>query len=82
MKGGGRIAGLRRPDGTAQGTRAKGNGCHCPYVLKAEKIRFENRKLYVVFEKMDMSLTQWIKKKGNRAKVKLNEDTEIRVIMK
>ena len=31
---------------------------------------------------MDMSLTQWIKKKGRKRKVKLSEDTEIRVIMK
>ena len=31
---------------------------------------------------MDLSLTQWIKKKGRKRKVKLSEDTEIRVIMK
>ena len=57
------------------------DGGHCPYVLKAEKIQFEYRRLFVVFEKMDMSLTDWIKKKGHRGMVKFNEDSEIRVIM-
>ena len=50
--------------------------------MKAEKIQLENRRLYIVFERMDLSLTQWIKKKGRRRKVRLNEDSEIRVIMK
>jgi hypothetical protein len=26
----------------------------------------ENRKLFIIFEKMDMSLTQYIKKKGKK----------------
>jgi serine/threonine protein kinase len=30
---------------------------HCPYVMKAERIEYENRRLYMVLEKMDMSLT-------------------------
>lgn len=55
---------------------------HCPFVMKAERIQLENRRLYIVFERMDLSLTQWIKKKGRKRKVKLSEDTEIRVIMK
>jgi len=44
----------------------RGSIGHCPYVMKAERIEFENRKLYIVFEMMDMSLTQYIKKKGKR----------------
>lgn len=55
---------------------------HCPFVMKAEQIELENRRLYIVFERMDLSLTQWIKKKGRKGMVKLNEDSEIRVIMK
>lgn len=54
---------------------------HCPFVMKADRIELENRRLYIVFEKMDLSLTQWIKKKGRKGNVKLSEDSEIRVIM-
>jgi hypothetical protein len=42
--------------------------------MKAERIQLENKRLYIVFERMDLSLTQWIKKKGRKRKVKLNED--------
>lgn len=55
---------------------------HCPFVMKAERIELENRRLYIVFERMDLSLTQWIKKKSRSGFNKLNEDSEIRVIMK
>ena len=55
---------------------------HCPFVMKADRIQLENKRLYIVFERMDLSLTQWIKKKGRKRKVKLNEDQEIKVIMK
>ena len=55
---------------------------HCPYVMKAERIEFENRKLYIVFEKMDMSLTQYIKKKGRKGSVLLNESAEIKILMR
>jgi len=50
--------------------------------MKAEKIEFENRRLYLVFERMDMSLTQYIRKRGRKGLVKLDEDTEIKTIMK
>lgn len=30
---------------------------HCPFILKADRIELENRRLYIVFERMDMSLT-------------------------
>jgi hypothetical protein len=50
--------------------------------MKAERIEFENRKLYIVFEKMDMSLTQFIKKKGRKGSVLLNENNEIKILMK
>lgn len=36
---------------------SKNSRIHCPYVMKAQRIEYENRKLYVVFELMDMSLT-------------------------
>jgi hypothetical protein len=32
--------------------------------MKAERIEYENRRLYLAFEMMDMTLTQWIKKVG------------------
>ena len=37
---------------------------HCPFVMKADRIEFENKRLYLVFENMDMTLTQYIRKKG------------------
>lgn len=39
------------------------NNQHCPYVMKAERIEYDNKKLYIVFEKMDMNLSEYIKKK-------------------
>ena len=60
----------------------KRNKAHCPYVMKAERIEYENRRLYMILEKMDMSLTQWIKKKGRKGMVRLDEQREIRTIMK
>jgi hypothetical protein len=50
--------------------------------MKAERIEFENRRLYLVFEKMDLSLTQYIRKRGRKGLVRLEEDSEIRTIMK
>ena len=50
--------------------------------MKAERIEFENRKLYIVFKQMDMSLTQFIKKKGKKGLMQLNENGEIKVLMK
>ena len=59
-----------------------GRGAHCPYVMKAERIEYENRRLYIVFEMMDMSLTQYIRKRGRRGAYRLDEQHEIKVIMK
>jgi hypothetical protein len=50
--------------------------------MKAERIEFENRRLYLVFEKMDLSLTQYIRKRGRKGLVRLEEDSEIRTIIK
>lgn len=36
---------------------------HCPYVMKAERIEYDNKRLFIVFEKMDMNLSEYIKKK-------------------
>ena len=50
--------------------------------MKAERIEYDNRRLYLVFEMMDMSLTQYIKKKGRKGLIKLDEKQQIRTIMK
>jgi hypothetical protein len=50
--------------------------------MKAEKIEYDNRRLYLVFECMEMSLTQYIKKKGRKGLIKLDEKHEILPIMK
>jgi len=34
--------------------------------MKAEKIELEKGRLFIVFELMEMSLTQYIKKKGQK----------------
>ena len=49
--------------------------------MKAERIEYENRKLFIVFEQMDMSLTQYIKRKV-KAGQKLDEQGEIKILMK
>lgn len=36
---------------------ANQKGFHCPYIMKAEHIEFENKRAYAIFELMDMSLT-------------------------
>jgi len=59
----------------------KGPGNHCPFVMKAERIEYENRKLFIVFEQMDMSLTQFIKRKVKSGQ-KLDEQNEIKILMK
>ena len=56
-------------------------GIICPYVLGSERIEYENRKLYVVFQMMENNLSDWIKRKGKKGMVRLDEDAEIKVIM-
>ena len=48
--------------------------------MKADHIDFDNRKLYVFFQPMDMNLTQFIKKRFKRGKGRLDEATEIKII--
>jgi serine/threonine protein kinase len=48
--------------------------------MKADHIDFDNRKLYVFFQPMDMNLTQFIKKRFKRGKGRLDETNEIKVI--
>ena len=50
--------------------------------MKAHRIEYENRKLFIVFDLMEMSLTQYIKKIGRKGLVKMDEDSQIKVIMK
>lgn len=52
---------------------------HCPYIMKSEKIELEMRKLYILFEKMDMSMSQFIKKKSNTS---MSENKIIKPMMK
>jgi hypothetical protein len=61
---------------------SKIRGRHCPFIMKAEKIEFENKRLYVVLELMEMTLTQFLRKRLKSPNPKLDEQTEIRVIMK
>ena len=60
----------------------KVNKYHCPYILKADSIEYDNRKLYAIFELMEMSLTQFLRKRAKMAKPMLDENTEVKVIMK
>ena len=57
-------------------------GEYCPYLIRAEQIDCENRKLIIVFEKMEMSLSEFIKKRGRKGLLKFDELSEIRLIMK
>ena len=51
--------------------------------MKAEDIIFENKKLHVVFELMEMNLTQFIRKRyKERRDARFDENTEVRVLMK
>ena len=47
--------------------------------MKSEKIELEMRKLYILFEKMDMSISQFIKKKSNTT---MSENKIIKPVMK
>lgn len=49
--------------------------------MRAERIEYDNKKLYLVFEQMDMSLTQYIKRKAKKG-IRLDENTEIKILMK
>lgn len=55
----------------------KKKGTHCPFVMKAESIEYENKRLFIVFELMEMSLTQFIRKRLKTSNGKLDERTEI-----
>lgn len=61
---------------------SKAKGYHCPFILKAEHIEFENKRAYAIFELMEMSLTQFLRKRLKSNNPKLDENTEIRVLMK
>jgi len=50
--------------------------------MKAERIEYESRNLFIVFEKMDMTLTQYIKKIGRKNLIRLDEEDHIKVIMR
>ena len=67
--------------GMAPEEAASFNG-HCPFVMRAERIEFDNKRLYLVQELMDETLTQFIKRKGRKRTVQLSEDDEIKIIMR
>ena len=50
--------------------------------MKAESIEYENSRLYVIFELMEMSLTQFMRKRSKQSHAKLEEQTEIKTIMR
>lgn len=50
---------------------------HCPYVMRAERIEYDNKRLFIVFEKMEMNLSDYIKKKRNKT-----DRSDISTIMK
>jgi hypothetical protein len=50
--------------------------------MKSEAIHYDNKRVYAVFELMDMSLTQYMRKRSKQKVNKLEEVTEIRVLMK
>lgn len=39
-------------------------GRSSPYIMRAESIHFENKRVYAVFELMEMSLTQFMRKRS------------------
>lgn len=52
-----------------------------PNIIQVRRIAFENGTLYLVFEHLDMNLTEFLKEKARREGRKLTEE-EVRVIMK
>jgi len=60
----------------------KKRGQFCPFVMKAEAIEYDNKRLYIVFELMEMTLTQFMRKRLKQNKPQLDEKTEILVLMK
>jgi len=55
------------------------NGQHCPYVMRAERLEYDNKRLFIVFERMDMNLSDYIKKKRHLSP---NDRADINTIMK
>ena len=52
-----------------------------PNIVQVKKIQFENGTLFIVFEHLDMNLTEFMKEKARKEGRKLTEE-EIRIIMK
>jgi len=52
-----------------------------PNIVQTRRIQFENGTLYIVFEHLDMNLTEFMKEKLRKESRKLREE-EVRIIMK
>jgi len=52
-----------------------------PNIVNVKKVKFENGSLFIVFEHLDMNLTEFMKEKIRKENRKLTEE-EIRIIMK
>lgn len=65
-----------------QTAEEKRKGSHSPYVMKAIDIIYENGKLHIVFELMELNLTQFIRKRKSESLKRFDEQMEIKVIAK
>ena len=65
-----------------QSAEEKKKGSHSPYVMKAIDIIYENGKLHIVFELMELNLTQFIRKRKSESLKRFDEGLEIKVISK
>jgi hypothetical protein len=49
--------------------------------VQVRRVAFEGNTLYIVFEHLDMNLTEYVKEKARKEARKLTEE-EVRIIMK
>ena len=52
-----------------------------PNIVQVRRVAFEGNTLYIVFEHLDMNLTEYVKEKARKEARKLTEE-EVRIIMK
>jgi serine/threonine protein kinase len=52
-----------------------------PNIVQVRKVAFEGSTLYIVFEHLDMNLTEYMKEKARKEQRKLTEE-EVRIIIK
>lgn len=52
-----------------------------PNVVQVRRVAYEGTTLYIVFEHLDMNLTEYMKEKARKEQRKLTEE-EVRIIIK